>query len=90
MQAEDLYDLVPDERALRCETKWLKAMEEEKAKTNRTHVSVWKLLYKSMGNKFMLGSLYKPVWLVAVVLQVRNFLCPSWEIDSKSLDGYVV
>ncbi|KAG0612580.1 hypothetical protein M758_6G039100 [Ceratodon purpureus] len=73
LEAEDLYDLVPDESALQCERRWLKAMEQERTKKNKNHtepVSVWKLLYKSMGRKFMLGSLFKPVWLVTVVLQV--------------------
>lgn len=74
-QAEDLYDLLPDESALQCERRWLKAMEHERIKKNKPHgepVSVWKLLYKSMGRKFMLGSLFKPVWLVTVVLQVDS------------------
>jgi len=66
-----LYDLVPDECALECEKKWLKAMEDEKTKKNHgEYISVWKLLFKSMGYKFMLSSLFKPVWLVSIVLQV--------------------
>lgn len=74
-QAEDLYDLVPDECALHCEWRWLKAMEDVKAKKKKKKtldepISVWKLLFKSMGYKFMLSSLFKPGWLVAVVLQV--------------------
>lgn len=80
LQAEDLYDLIPDETALHCERKWKEAMEEEKlnkktknnASPGDSFVSVWKLLYKSMGRKFMLGSIYKVFWLVAVVLQVAR------------------
>lgn len=66
-----MYDLVPDECALECEKRWLKAMEEEKAKKKK-RISVWKLLWKSMGYKFMLGGLYKPVWMTSVILQVIN------------------
>ena len=60
---------------MECERKWNKAMVEERAKPNKAHgehLSVWKLLWKSMGPKFMLGSLFKVVWLVAVILQVRS------------------
>lgn len=73
-QAEDLWDLVPDETSVYCERSWLKAVEGEKMKKNvdGSPVSVWKLMYKSMGYKFMLGGLYKPVWLLAVVLQVSS------------------
>lgn len=70
-----MYDLVPDECALQCEKKWLKAMEDEKMKKKTTHgerTSVRKLLFKSMGYKFLLASLFKPVWLVTVVLQVNR------------------
>lgn len=72
LEAEDLWDLVPDETSVYCERSWLKAVEGEKMKKNvdGSPVSVWKLMYKSMGYKFMLGGLYKPVWLLAVVLQV--------------------
>ncbi|KAG0577462.1 hypothetical protein KC19_5G158000 [Ceratodon purpureus] len=73
LEGEDLYDLVHEETSRECERRWNKAMAEERANTNKAHgepVSVWKLLYKSMGRKFMLGSLYKVAWLVAVVLQV--------------------
>jgi hypothetical protein len=77
LQAEDLYDLVQDETALQCERRWNKALAEERAKSTKAHgepVGVWKLLFKSMGRKFMLGSLFKVSWLVAVVLQVRPLL----------------
>lgn len=50
-------------------------MEDERTKNNKTPgepISVWKLLYRSMGPKFMLGSIYKPIWLVSVVLQVTS------------------
>lgn len=73
LEAGDLYDLVRDETALQCERRWNKALAEERAKSTKAHgepVGVWKLLYKSMGRKFMLGSLFKVSWLVAVVLQV--------------------
>jgi len=75
-QAEDLYDLIREETARDCERKWREAMEDERAKMKQKDseepVSVWKLIYKCMGRKFMLGSLNKVLWLVAVVLQVRN------------------
>lgn len=45
-------------------------MAEERSKKHGEPIGVWKLLFKSMGRKFMLGSLFKAVWLVAVVLQV--------------------
>lgn len=81
-QAEDLYDVIPEETALHCERRWQEAMDD--ARTKKKPVSVWKLLYKSMGRKFMLGSLYKVFWLVAVVLQVtklfrKNFFLTKLE-----------
>lgn len=90
--AEDLYDLIPKESTLQCHKKWIRAVEDEKRKSKNVmdpkRVSVWKLLYRCMGNEYMLTGLCKPIWLTAVVLQVsllsRRFL---WKF---SLLGLVV
>lgn len=79
LQAEDLYDLIPKETTIQCQMRWAKAVEDEKQKQNRkgkihgeSHFPVWRLLYRCMGNEFMLSSLCYPFWLTSMILQVSS------------------
>ena len=96
-QAEDLYDLIPKESTLQCHKKWIMAVEDDERKSKNVmdpkRASVWKLLYRCIGNEYMLSGLCKPIWLTAVVLQVsllsRRLL---WRFSSyaERLDLFVL
>lgn len=79
LQPEDLYDLIPKETTIQCQMRWAKAVEDEKQKQNRkgkingeSHLPVWTLLYRCLGNEFMLSSLCYPFWLSSMILQVSS------------------
>ena len=71
-QAEDLYDMNPNETTAHCEQLWKKAIEKERRILNNPDAtpSIWKLLWHSFGIEFAKVSICKPIWLAAVVLQV--------------------
>jgi hypothetical protein len=94
LQAEDLYDLIPKETTIQCQMRWAKAVEDEKQKQNRkgkihgeSHFPVWRLLYRCMGNEFMLSSLCYPFWLTSMILQVSSLefftISQNWEKSSE-------
>lgn len=59
--------------------RWAKAVEDEKQKQNRkgktngeSDFPVWRLLFRCMGNEFILSSLCYPFWLSCMILQVSS------------------
>lgn len=79
LQSEDLYDLIPKETTIQCQMRWAKAVEDMKQKKIRKgkingerHLPVWRLLFRCMGDEFMMSSLCYPFWLASLILQVSS------------------
>jgi hypothetical protein len=71
-QAEDLYDMNPKETTAHCEQLWEKAIEKEKRRLTNLDAlpCVWRLLWDSFGIEYAKAAIYKPIWLIVVILQV--------------------
>ena len=67
----------PRESTAHCEQLWKEAIEKERKKLMNldTTPSIWKLLWYSFGFEYAKVSICKPIWLVAVVIQVKLKCC---------------
>ncbi|KAI5066080.1 hypothetical protein GOP47_0018704 [Adiantum capillus-veneris] len=71
IEAEDLYDMNPKERTQYCEQLWNDAIETVRRTSNENApLSVWRLLWLCFGFEYALAAIFKPVWLIGVILQV--------------------
>ncbi len=79
LEAEDLFDLNPKEGTYYCVQRWQESIVKEKKKkrttkrdSNGTFPSVWRIMFRSFGKELLVGAICKPIWLTAVLLQVKD------------------
>ncbi|MCO5581786.1 hypothetical protein L7F22_035675 [Adiantum nelumboides] len=65
LQKEDLYELIPEDKAVACQELWRKAIAGD-----QQEMSVWAALFRSLGRPYLMAALWKPVWLASILLQV--------------------
>ncbi|MCO5548564.1 hypothetical protein L7F22_036100 [Adiantum nelumboides] len=65
LQKEDLYELIPEDKAVACQELWRKAIAGD-----QQEMSVWVALFRSLGRPYLMAALWKPVWLASILLQV--------------------
>jgi hypothetical protein len=79
LEPEDLFDLNPKEGTYYCVQRWQESIVKEKKKkrttkrdSNGAFPSVWRIMFRSFGKELLLGAICKPIWLTAVLLQVKD------------------
>lgn len=89
LEAEDLFDLNPKEGTYYCVQRWQESIVKEKKKkrttkrdSNGAFPSVWRIMFRSFGKELLVGAICKPIWLTAVLLQVKDL---SVSLPSLSL-----
>ncbi|KAH7302237.1 hypothetical protein KP509_23G061900 [Ceratopteris richardii] len=81
LQKEDLYELIPGDKAIACEELWIKSVSGDPRQ-----LSVWRTLFRCFGRPYFLAALWKPVWLAAVLTQVYVLKALVHLVENRSKD----